>query len=307
MNLSDNYERFRNNLENKKIYPYLWLGLVIPFILLYFLYPLFFSFGISLTDWRGIKPISTAEFVGLTNYVLVFKDKVFWLALKNTAIFVVLTMIGRNFFGLVSALVLFYSRVKGSKAWRAILFLPGIISLVVISLIWKLILDQDGLLNKILEAVGLGFLKTIWLGNATTPIFMAVLVFVWTYTGYTMVIYYAGLQNIPDELVDASKIDGANWFQTITKIIIPLLKPVITINLVLAIITGFKIFDVVFVLTHGGPANYSQVMTTYIYWHAFEYYGSRAGGMSYASALAFILTIIIFIFSYLRIRFAKEE
>ena len=206
------YDRFRTNLENKKFYPYLWIIFLIPFIIIYFIYPLFFSFGISLTDWNGINPLSTVNFKGFTNYLLVFKDKIFWLALKNTVIFVVLTMLGRNIFGLAHALILFYSKIKGSKAWRAIIFLPCIISLVVISLIWKLILAKEGLLNLVLEKIGLESLQTIWLGNTVTPIYMAILVFIWTYTGYTMVIYYAGLQNIREDLIDAARIDGANWF-----------------------------------------------------------------------------------------------
>jgi len=298
------FKDFTAKLQYKRIYPYLYIIALIPFIISYFIYPLIFSLVLSFTNWNGIK-LETIQFAGLINFIKLFKDEIFLKSLSNTFIFVFLNIIISNFFGFINAYILNYSGIKGSKIFRAIIFFPAVMAPVVVGLIWKIILSNDGLLNLILEKIGLGFLAINWLGNLTTPIFMVVLVNIWQYTGYNMILFHAGLQNVPDELIEAAKIDGANVFQIIRKIILPLLTPVITIILVLSIIGGFKVFDLVYALTKGGPAHASETISTYMIYEAFSFKGPS--DMGYASSIAIFLTIIIFIFSYLRVRFTKED
>ena len=295
---------FITRVQQKKIYPYLYIIPVVPFVIAYFVYPFVFSIILSFTSWNGIR-LENLEFIGIQNFTRLFRDDIFLLSLRNTIIFVILTIIIQNFFGFIHAYILNYSGIKGSKIWRAVIFFPAILAPVIVGLIWRIILNNEGLLNQILELFKLGMLKTNWLGNLVTPIFMVVLVNVWQYTGFSMVLFHAGLQNVPDELIEAAKIDGANTFLIIRKIIFPLLTPIITIILVLSIIGGFKVFDVVYALTRGGPAHYSEVISTYMVFEAFSFTGPS--DMGYASSIAVFLTLIIFIFSYLRIRFTREE
>lgn len=298
------YENFITRLESKKIYPFLYIIPVFIFLLIYFYYPLFFSLGISLFKWSAIVPLDQAEFIGFNNYIELFKDPIFWISFKNTIIFVTGGIIIQNLFGFALALVLYFFKIKGSKLWRSIIFFPAILSPIIVGLIFRLIVAKEGLLNQILGGIGLGFLQKIWLGNTITPIFVITLVSAWQWTGYNMVIYYAGLQAMPRDLLEAATIDGCNWYQSIFKVIIPLLSFTITIAMVLNIIGGFKVFDIIYVMTGGGPAHYSDALTTYMFFVSFASKGSSQ--MGYASAIAIVITFVIFILALLRIRFTKN-
>lgn len=290
-------------LEQNKIYPYLYITPVLIIFAIYIFYPIIFSIVISLFKWDGFRPLNEAEFIFFDNYVKLINDKVFLLSLKNTFMFVGGTLLFQNFFGLTLALTLVYAKIRFSKVWRAVIFFPAILSPVIISLIWKLILANDGLFNQILSIIGLESLQRVWLGNKITPIFCIIFVNVWQWSGYNMVIYYAGLQSIPEDLIEAAKIDGASWSRIIFKIILPLLGGVASIAMVLNIIGGFKVFDLVYILTRGGPVHFSEVLTTYIFFHAFDVSGSNLLG--YASSIAIVLTIISFIFALIRIRMTR--
>jgi len=290
-------------LEQRKIYPFLYIAPVLILFAVYIFYPTIFSIVISLLKWDGFSSLSKASFIWFDNYKNLIKDDVFWLALKNTFIFVGGCLVFQNLFGLTLALTLFYVKIRGGKVWRAIIFFPAILSSVIVGLIWKLILSNTGFLNQTLSAIGLSSLNRVWLGNQLTPIFCIIFVNVWQWSGYNMVIYYAGLQSIPDDLIEAAKLDGASWPKLILKIIMPLLGGVASIAMVLNIIGGFKVFDLVYVLTRGGPAHFSEVLTTYIFFHAFDVNGSNL--LSYASAIAIVLTIISFVFAVIRIRMTR--
>ena len=302
--MNRNWNSFISKLQRNKIYPYLYILPVVPFVLAYFFYPSIFSFILSFTSWSGIK-LGKINFIGIDNFIRLFEDRIFLIALRNTILFVVLTIIIQNILGFVYAYLLHYGNIKGSKIWRSIIFFPVVLAPVIVALIWRIILSREGMINQILGIIGLEVLQTSWLGNAVTPIFMVILVNAWQNTGYNMVLFHAGLRTIPDELIEAAKIDGATIFQIIRRIIFPLLTPIITVILVLSVIGGFKVFDVVYALTRGGPANLSEVISTYMFYSAFSVKGP--GDYGYASSIAIFLTLIIFVLSYLRIRFTREE
>lgn len=291
------------NFESKRFYPYLFLIPALLFFISYIFYPLLFSTGLSFFKWDGFSSIFKAQFIGLRNFIDLAHDSLFWLSLKNTLYFVGGTLIFQNIFGVTLALILFYSKIKGSKLWRAVIFFPAILSPVIVGLVWRLIFANTGLLNEILGNIGLGFLQKLWLGNKITPIWCITWVNIWQWSGYNMIIYYAGLQSVPEELIEAAKIDGASWRSIIFKIVLPLLGGAATIAMVLNIIGGFKVFDLIYILTRGGPAHYSEVLTSYMFHQSFALNGPSE--MGYASAIALVLTIIIFVLAVVRIRMSK--
>jgi raffinose/stachyose/melibiose transport system permease protein len=295
---------FKIKVENSKAFPYFFIIPALIFCSLYLFFPIIFSYVISLFHWGGYDPISKANFIFFKNFINLFHDHIFWIALKNTLIFVLVAILFQNLLGSLIAIFLNYFKIRLSKLARAIIFFPAILSPVIIGLIWRLIFSQDGLINGILGTLGLGFLQKTWLGNVVTPIWIITFVNIWQYTGFNMVIYYAGLQAIPEELIEAALIDGANWRQIILKIIYPLLAVPASIAIVLNIIGGFKHFDLIYVMTGGGPAHTSEVLTTYMLFTSFGMSGPS--DMGYASAIAVILSIIIFIGAWIRIRMSRN-
>ena len=282
----------------------IFLSLGIVFFLVFILYPVMFSAGLSFFDWSGYSQNPFENFNGIDNFVRLVKDPTFILSLKNTFIFVFSVIIFQNLFGLLIAIFLFYGKLKGGSIWRSVIFFPAVLSPIIIGLVWKRIFFTDGLLNTIIGVFVPGYEPYQWLSNLVTPIFVVVFVTIWQFTGYNMVLYYAGLQGINSDLIEAAKIDGANWVQTVTKIVIPQLYKVISLAVILNIIGGFKVFDMIYIMTSGGPAHSSEVLTSYIYFQSFSITGTNR--MGYASLLAMVLTIVVLIFSVIRLRIEKR-
>ncbi len=296
MNYSINrYEKMRG---------YLYISLALLFFILFLFYPIIFSLILSFYEWSGFSPIPFEKTVGIDNYVRMIQDPTFWLALKNTLYFVFFTIVFQNFLGLLIALFLFYGQLKGSGIWRSIIFFPAMLSSVMIGLVWRRIFMGDGLLNMIITSVNPALDGVQWLGNTVTPIFVIIFINVWQWTGYNMVLYYAGLQGVNEELIDSAKIDGASWRQTVVRIVVPQLYKTISLAIILNIIGGFKVFDLVYVMTGGGPAHSSEVVTTYIYFQSFAAFGTNR--MGYSSALAVVLTFIVLVFAIIRIKIESK-
>ncbi len=282
----------------------LFLSFGIVFFLVFILYPVMFSAGLSFFDWSGYSQNPFEKFIGIDNIIRLVKDSTFLLSLKNTFIFVFGVIFFQNLFGLLIAIFIFYGKLKGGAIWRSIIFFPAILSPIIIGLVWKRIFFTDGLLNTVISVFVPGYEPFSWLSNLVTPIFVVIFVTIWQFTGYNMVLYYAGLQGISNELIESAKIDGANWIQTITKIVIPQLYKVISLAVILNIIGGFKVFDMIYIMTGGGPAHTSEVLTSYIYFQSFSITGTNR--MGYASIIAMVLTIIVLIFSIIRMRIEKR-
>ncbi|MCD4670213.1 MAG: sugar ABC transporter permease [Actinomycetia bacterium] len=290
--------------RNDNIKGYLFILPVFLLFAVFILYPLIFSIILSFFEWKGFSNKPFEFFVYFDNYIRFVKDPVFSLVLKNTIVLVFIVIIFQNLLGLAFALFLFYGKIAGSSAYRAIIFFPVLLSEVAIGLAWRQIFIQDGLLNLILKAIKLDSLAIPWLSNSITPIIAISIVVIWQFSGFNMVIYYAAIQSLDKFQIESARIDGANIVQIIIKIVVPQLMRTISILLILNIIGTFKIFGIIFVMTGGGPAHYSDVLTTYMYSKSFSILGSNL--MGYGSAIAVFLTGIVLIFAIMRIYFEKK-
>jgi len=272
--------------KNKK---FIVVGLL-PALLVFFcfvLYPIVRSFMYGFYDWNGLsKPV----FVGFDNFKNIFADSVFWKALKNNLFVVFASIFGQIPLGIIAAVVL-SGRLKGKGAFRTAFFIPMILTTVVVGLLWTTILNsQVGLLRSFL--LGLGFKNTPdLLGNPATAIYAVCFVIIWQFIGLYMIIFLAALQNIPHDITEAADIDGANEVVKFFRIRLPLLWPTIAAASVLCISGSMRSFDLIFVMTGGGPAHATEVMATYMYNKTFSV--NRYG---YGSAVSLVIAAISFAF-----------
>ena len=271
-------------------------GLIIFFI--FFILPVVFGFGFSFTDWN--QYLTEINFIGLKNFQEIFEDRVSMLALKNTLIFASVTTVGKNVLGLGLALIL-NTKLRGRTVWRAIYFCPAILGTIVVGLVFSAVLHPTGLLNDALTFVGLESLTRSWLTDKDIVMFTISAVEIWMYAGFHMAIYLAGLQSIPYDLLEAARIDGASPWQQFRYIIFPLIIPSFNINLIMSLIGGFKVFDMVYVLTNGGPGFASQVVSTMVY----EAFGE--GRWGYGTALNLVLFVIISFISLVVLNFFRKR
>lgn len=289
---------------SKVITPYLFiLPAAIIFIFL-LLIPLGRAFYLSTLKWDGIRePIH----VGLKNFQNLLTDRIFLIAAKNTAIFVVSMVVIQSTVPLLVAALL-NSGIKGSTFFRTAYFMPVIISMSISGMLWSMIYEPNfGVLNEALRSIGLENLTHFWLAEKNTVIPSLVLVSIWQSLGYYLVIYYAGLQNIPQELVEAAQIDGASPLKIFFKVTIPLMAPTITVVVVLNTINSLKVFDHVWVMTHGGPNNASSTLATYLYQIAFGNMGSAESQLGYATAIGLVIFVFTFILSLIQVRAGQSE
>jgi len=240
---------------------------VLPPLVLYavfVIYPLLGTISLSLTNWDGVSP--TKEFVGLANYAKMFQaDRLFLRAFSHILYWIVLGTISPIVIGLGLAALLF-TRIRGRTFFRTVYFMPAVLSSMVVGIIWGWIYNPVfGLLNEILKRLGLASLTRAWLGDSGTALTALIVAAIWSYFGFCVVIFLAGLQNIDVSLYEAAEIDGANALQRFIHVTIPGLREVITMVTTYTLIGGFRVFDIVWVTTRGGPANATEVMSTYIY------------------------------------------
>lgn len=278
----------------RRLGPYLWVLPALALFAVFRLYPMAFGLYISLFDWDGVKPMS---FVGLQNYVeVITQDVQFRLALLNNAIYAVGTVSGKNLLAIALAVVI-NQQIKGRTFFRVILFMPVVMSFVVIGLLWSWIYNyQFGLLNNGLEFLGLAALKQDWLGSPSTALYSLIGVDIWKWYGFHMVIYLAGLQSIPHELYEAAMIDGASAWQRFRRVTLPLLQPVTIVNVTLSLMGAFNVFDLVYVMTEGGPAGATNVVLIHTYVQGFKFYR-----MGYGTAISYVLLLIVTAISSLQI------
>lgn len=252
----------------------------------FFVYPLLRGIGMSLTDWDGM---GAARFVGLKNFMDFFSDERAMQDIKTTLIFAVGSAVLLNLVGLGYALLM-NTDFRGKSIARVIIYLPAIISPLIMGYIWYFLLQPGrGFLYHAFAQLGLPDLIGNWMGSYSSSMLVLVLVNVWQFAGMTMIIYLAGLQSIPAELLEAATIDGASPWQRFTRVTIPLLMPAIRINVVTNIIGSLSVFDIIMSLTEGGPGYSTESLSIYIMRMC---YGSRTG---YSTAVALILFFIILI------------
>ena len=265
---------------------------------IFFLYPLVKGIGMSLTDWDGI---SRATFVGLDNFFAFFQDERALNNIRTTLLFAIGSAPLLNIVGLGYALLM-DSKIKGKGAARMIIYLPAIISPLIMGYIWYLLLQPGrGFIYHVLDNMGKGSLFGNWTSSYTTSMLVLVLVNVWQYAGMTMVIYLAGLQAIPGELYEAAKMDGASSLGRFRYVTIPLLIPSIRINIVTNIIGSLSVFDIVMSLTGGGPGYSTETLSIYIMRMC---YGSKTG---YSTAVAIIMFFIILVPVLISMRLTRTK
>lgn len=264
----------------------------------FFVYPLLKGIGMSLTDWDGM---GQAKFVGLKNFVTFFSDERAIQDIKTTLIYALGSATLLNLVGLCYALLM-NSDFHGKSIARVVIYLPAIISPLIMGYIWYFLLQPGrGYLAHAFAQLGLPDLIGNWMGEYSVTLLVLVLVNVWQFAGMTMIIYLAGLQSIPSEYLEAATIDGAGRWQRFTRITLPLLMPAIRINVVTNIIGSLSVFDIIMALTEGGPGYSTESLSIYIMRMC---YGSRTG---YSTAVAMILFFIILIPVLISMRLTRAK
>lgn len=260
--------------------------------LIFIIIPVLCSFGLSFAKWDLLNPIT---FVGLENYKNLFNDKVFYQILVNTIVFAIST----STFGVIIPLILasvLNSKIRGSEFFKTAYFLPFITPMIVIGIVWGWIFDPNiGLLNKLLH------LHINWLYDVKFAMPALIAVSVWKLIGYNMIIFLSSLSSISQSLFEAAKIDGANSLQTFRHVTVPMLSPTIFFVVIITTISSFQVFDLIYLMTQGGPFNSTNVLVYSIYQNAFEYFN-----VGKASAIAYVLFAIILILTLLQWKFRKK-
>lgn len=263
----------------------LFVAPLVAMIAVFMLFPLANAFYYALTDFDGID--LSPPFVGLGNFTELLQDDAVYAALKNNVIWIVIGTIGPLVIGLGMALLVWNAH-RGSVFYRTVFFLPFILPQVAIGVVWGWIYEPTrGWLNKVLDTVGLGELARGWLGDPDTALYAVLLTAIWMSVGFVFVIFLSALRRVDLDLVDASMLDGANAWQRLRYVILPQIMPVFVMVTTITLLGGFRVFDIVFVMTGGGPAGATEVLGTYAYSSAFE-----LNRISYGTALALLITLL---------------
>ncbi|MCY9590023.1 sugar ABC transporter permease [Paenibacillus chitinolyticus] len=266
------------------------LGLL-PALLIYSVFviiPIFWSAYYGFFDWKGI---GEAKFNGFDNYVEALKDPIFWLALKNNLIVVAASVFGQVPIALVLALVLRKSNFF-QRFIRSAVFMPMVLSSVVVGIIWSYIYHpQIGILNFLLEAVGLESWKKAWLSDKSVSMLALTVPIIWNYIGPYLIMFIAALQNIPSDIDDAAMIDGATGSRKLFSVTLPMIWDTVKVTIVLCISGSLKAFDLIYVMTGGGPAHSTELLASYMYNNTFSVY--RFGYGSAISTLIIIISLVL--------------
>ncbi|WP_460641714.1 carbohydrate ABC transporter permease [Lacrimispora brassicae] len=292
--------------KNKKgfgMMPYLF---VLPGMLLFFLIaviPVIQTLCLSFTDWNGVVAFDKINFIGVDNYKTIFSAQEFWIAVKNNLMWALVSVSIPIVIGLLQAAVIVNSDVKFKNLFQLLLFLPQILSSMIMSIMWLAIYDPaSGVINAVLGAVGLDSLIRPWLGNKNTAIAALLVMNIWTSYGFNTIIYCTAIRAVDPSMYEAATIDGASPVQSFFGITIPSINKTTTTLLLLSLIGAFKVFDVVFQMTKGGPGYYTYVISYYLYQTAFA-----SNKIGLGCGIAVILTVVVFVISRVFLLLRKED
>lgn len=274
------------------------------FLLPYLLIFVVFRFGPSVAGlfvgFLKWNIVGNATFAGLNNFTKLFRDPIFYTALINTLKFLLMTLPPLVILSLLLA-VLLNQKLRFRNTVRTISIIPYVLIPAVVGIIWNWLYDNNfGILNYYLKAIGIAPVE--WLTNDKYALFSVAIVTVWSYMGYNMILYLAGLQDISKELYEASTIDGANKVQTFMKITLPLLKPITSMIITLTLINTIQVFDQIFVMTNGGPGTATLTLVQYLYGTAFQNYN-----LGYGSALGIAILAILVVMVQIQSRLLKLD
>lgn len=295
-------KRFRFRVSEPQYTAFFFLMPALLVFGIFVLWPIAKSARYSLYDWNGVGPLN--HYIGFDNYRDLAGDSVFWRALKHNVVVVAWSLGTQIPLGVGLALLLTRG-LKGSALFRTLYFAPMVLSEVIVGVIWRWIYQPNfGMANAFLKEIGMG--RQGWLGDEQLSLACILVVMTWRYLGFYIVIFIAAIQGIPDELYEAASIDGANAVQRHRYITLPQLMPTVRVSSVLMIVGALKSFDLVWVLTEGGPSHASELVATYMFKQAF-----RSNSWGYGSTVAFTLFLIAFTAASLFIfgtrRYQKED
>ena len=284
---------FIRNLFNNQSYA-AWVFILPAIIgtLIFIIIPVICSFGLSFSKWDLLGPVT---FVGLDNYINLFQEPLFYKILLNTIVFAVSTSVLGVIIPLALAAIL-NSKIRGSEFYKTAYFLPFITPMIVIGVVWEWIFDPNiGMLNHLLH------MHINWLYDTHFAMPALIMVSVWKLIGYNMIIFLSALSAVNQSLFEAAKIDGANAFQTFKNVTIPVLSPTIFFVVIITAISSFQVFDLIYLMTQGGPFDSTNVLVYSIYNNAFEYFN-----VGKASATAYVLFVIILVLTLIQWNLRKK-
>lgn len=286
--------RLRKKDLSEYVTGYLFVLPVVVFILAFIAYPLVQSLLLSFYEWDGIGPW---EYVGLKNYIKMFaKDRYFWTALTNSFKYSLGASTGLFVVGFVLAVIIDL-RVRFWRSYRFIFFLPITISTAVVSLLWLRILDPYGVLNTLFEVLNLESLQHAWLANPSLALGVIVFIVIWQHSGFPMIVFLAAMEMIDESIYESAEIDGASTIRRIVSITIPMMKNAFAIVALLLLISTFKAFDIIWIMTRGGPVGSTEVLGTHLYQT-----GIWANRYGYSSVIAIVIFLVALLLSLLYTR-----
>lgn len=287
----------------KKMKPWFFLLPALIAYLITIVIPSLYTLFLSFFQWNGVAP--QKKFVGLGNYIMLLtKDETFLLALKNNVIWTIASLVIMIGFGLILALILNRS-LKGRVFFRSIFYFPFVLSNIVVALIWGWLFNPDmGLINNLLDKIGLDKFQHAWLAEPKTALMAVFVAATWQGVGMPMILFLAGLQSISKEPYEAALIDGAKPYQMFFCLTIPMLSETFVIVFATTMIASMKVYDIIYAMTAGGPANSTQVLSSWMYYQTFKFANVGAG-----SAISWFMVIIsmIFVIPYVYIMTKKSH
>jgi multiple sugar transport system permease protein len=283
--------------------PLAFLAPALIFMVAMFAYPLFYNIWMSVTDFRVATFLTgVAPFVGIDNYVDLFRNKTFYSALWLTGIFTAISIAGQMTIGMLLALF-FWRSFPLNATMRALLLAPWLLPLVVSSSVWQWMFQQDyGIINYVLVSLGLVESKIPWLVNPTNALISVIITNIWIGIPFSMAVFHSGLQALPREILEAAELDGAGKFQRFFLVILPLLRPLTAIVFVLSVTYTVKVFDLIYVMTGGGPADATQTLAIFSFKLSFKLFDFGHG-----AAVGNVLVVISLFFAYFYIRSFRRQ
>jgi len=279
--------RYWNNSRKEALFGWLFLAPELIGMIGLSVFPIVFSLYLSFCEWNLVGGLSTIQFVGLDNFAALFHDDKFYMSLKNNFIYTLLVVPVGIFLALILS-VLIHSRVYGQSYFKVAFFIPYISSIIALGAVWSALFHpSQGPINQFLISLGISD-PPKWLADTHYSLYAIIIIAIWAALGYQMIIFIAGLSNIPDELYEAASIDGATSVQQFFKITLPLLGPTTSFLFITTLMSSFKVFDLIAFLTAGGPNNSSTVLVYRIYEEGFQNFR-----MGYASAISWVLFLIV--------------
>lgn len=285
-----------SNATQEALWAYLFLAPSALLVLCFTAFPVLAGFGLSFTQWDLLQPW---KFTGITNYARLASEPLFSKVLLNSFYFVIGTIPPQTILALLMAVAL-NQKIRGQTFYRTAYFMPVVTSMVAVAMVWQWLYQAEyGVINSLLRLVGIQGPQ--WLFSETWALPAVIIVGVWKNVGYSIVIFLAALQGVPEELYDAARIDGANAWQRFRSVTAAMISPSIFFVIIMSIIGSFQTFDSIYILTQGGPANATMVIVYYLYQYAFQFYQ-----MGYAAAVAYVLFVILFVVTLIQWHFRRR-